>query len=84
VWGLGCGICQLQCTVFDGFCGEVALTAGGGRRRLPLLKDAFEDIALVSPVTVTTFLLLYYRCSIDEHHSYLKILHFPVSALDTV
>ncbi|KAG0622271.1 hypothetical protein M758_3G085900 [Ceratodon purpureus] len=37
----------LQCTVFDGFSGEVALTAGGGRRGLPLFKNAYEDIALI-------------------------------------
>lgn len=41
----------MQCNVFDGFSGEVALTAGGGRRALPLLKDTFEDVALVSLVT---------------------------------
>lgn len=36
-----------QCNVFDGVEGEVALTAGGGRRELPLLKNTFEDVALV-------------------------------------
>lgn len=39
---------QVQCNVFDGFSGEVALTAGGGRRGLPLLKDTYEDVAMVS------------------------------------
>lgn len=38
----------VQCNVFDGFSGEVALTAGGGRRGLPLLKDTYEDVALVA------------------------------------
>uniref|UniRef100_A0A7I4FDB0 Tocopherol cyclase n=1 Tax=Physcomitrium patens TaxID=3218 RepID=A0A7I4FDB0_PHYPA len=38
----------MQCNVFDDFSGEVALTAGGGRRGLPLLKDTFEDVALVA------------------------------------
>jgi len=37
----------VQCNVFDGFSAEVALTAGGGRRGLPLLKDTYEDVALV-------------------------------------
>ena len=55
--GLDCGLFQLQCTVFDGFSGEVALTAGGGRRGIPLFKDAFEDVALVSPVTIISLLL---------------------------
>lgn len=48
VFTRGCGDLQIQCNVFDGFSGEVALTAGGGRRELPLLKNAFEDVALVS------------------------------------
>lgn len=39
---------QAQCNVFDDVEGEVALTAGGGRRELPLLKNTFEDVALVS------------------------------------
>lgn len=46
------GFRQVQCNVFDGFAGEIALTAGGGRRGLPLLKDTFEDVALVSLVTL--------------------------------
>jgi len=48
----------VQCTVFDGFSGEVALTAGGGRRGLPLLKNSFEDVALVSLLFINECLSL--------------------------
>lgn len=38
---------QVQCNVFEGASGEVALTAGGGLRQLPGLSDTFESAALV-------------------------------------
>ncbi|KAI5669299.1 hypothetical protein M9H77_19152 [Catharanthus roseus] len=37
----------VQCNVFEGTSGEVALTAGGGLRQLPGLSDTFENAALV-------------------------------------
>lgn len=37
----------MQCNVFEGADGEVALTAGGGLRQLPGLGDTFENVALV-------------------------------------
>lgn len=37
----------VQCNVFDGVEGEVALTAGGGRRGLPFLPGQFEEVAMV-------------------------------------
>lgn len=37
----------MQCNVFKGADGEVALTAGGGLRQLPGLGDTFENAALV-------------------------------------
>lgn len=57
----------MQCNVFDDFSGEVALTAGGGRRGLPLLKDTFEDVALVSLITMTE----------HENIPYFKIFYVP-------
>jgi hypothetical protein len=38
---------QVQCNVFEGVSGEVALTAGGGRRGLPALPGSFENVAMV-------------------------------------
>lgn len=38
---------QVQCNVFEGAKGEVALTAGGGLRQLPGLTETFENAALV-------------------------------------
>ncbi|KAL0557750.1 hypothetical protein IC582_006301 [Cucumis melo] len=37
----------VQCNVFEGARGEVALTAGGGLRQLPGLTETFENAALV-------------------------------------
>ncbi|XP_024381013.1 probable tocopherol cyclase, chloroplastic [Physcomitrium patens] len=37
----------IQCNVFEGVSGEVALTAGGGRRGLPLVPGAYEEVAMV-------------------------------------
>ncbi|KAH6835831.1 tocopherol cyclase [Perilla frutescens var. hirtella] len=37
----------VQCNVFEGADGEVALTAGGGMRQLPGLGDTFENVALI-------------------------------------
>lgn len=38
---------QVQCNVFKGATGEVALTAAGGLRQLPGLTESFENAALV-------------------------------------
>lgn len=38
---------QVQCNVFEGASGEVALTAGGGLRQLPRLSETYENAALV-------------------------------------
>ncbi|XP_057799551.1 probable tocopherol cyclase, chloroplastic [Salvia miltiorrhiza] len=37
----------VQCNVFEGADGEVALTAGGGLRQLPGMGDTFENAALI-------------------------------------
>lgn len=38
---------QVQCNVFKGVTGEVALTAAGGLRQLPGLTENYENAALV-------------------------------------
>lgn len=38
---------QVQCNVFEGASGEVALTAAGGLRQLPGLTETYENAALV-------------------------------------
>ncbi|KAK1370232.1 Tocopherol cyclase [Heracleum sosnowskyi] len=37
----------VQCNVFEGATGEVALTAGGGLRQLPGLSENFENAAMI-------------------------------------
>lgn len=37
----------VQCNVFEGAVGEVALTAGGGRRSLPGFPNTYEELAMV-------------------------------------
>ncbi|KAL2631964.1 hypothetical protein R1flu_016650 [Riccia fluitans] len=37
----------VQCNVFEGTTGDIALTAGGGRRGLPLIPGSFEEVAMV-------------------------------------
>lgn len=37
----------IQCSVFEGAIGDVALTSGGGLRRLPGLSETFESVALI-------------------------------------
>ncbi|XP_020518284.1 probable tocopherol cyclase, chloroplastic isoform X1 [Amborella trichopoda] len=37
----------VQCNVFEGVTGEVALTAAGGTRKLVGLTETFEDVALI-------------------------------------
>lgn len=37
----------VQCNVFEGAVGEVALTAGGGRRSLPGFPNTYEEVAMV-------------------------------------
>ncbi|KAM1022464.1 hypothetical protein ACFX15_042594 [Malus domestica] len=37
----------VQCNVFEGATGEVALTSGGGLRQLPGLTESFENAALI-------------------------------------
>lgn len=46
---------QVQCNVFEGATGEVALTAAGGLRQLPVL-DRFENAALVITFVISLFL----------------------------
>lgn len=48
---------QVQCNVFEGATGEVALTAAGGLRQLPVL-DSFENAALVISLSISIPLLL--------------------------
>lgn len=50
-------ISQVQCNVFEGASGEVALTAAGGLRQLPGLSENFENAALV----LLYYLFLYSR-----------------------
>lgn len=38
---------QVQCNVFEGASGEVALTSAGGLRQLPGLSEIYENAALV-------------------------------------
>lgn len=38
---------QVQCNVFEGASGEVALTAAGGLRQIPGITETFENAALV-------------------------------------
>lgn len=47
---------QVQCNVFEGAVGEVALTAAGGLRQLPGL-DSFENAALVISLAIYIALL---------------------------
>lgn len=51
------GSVQVQCNVFEGASGEVALTAGGGLRQLPGLSDTFENAALVQSFMGSTHFL---------------------------
>ncbi|KAK4364902.1 hypothetical protein RND71_016260 [Anisodus tanguticus] len=39
---------KVQCSVFEGAIGDVALTSGGGLRRLPGLSETFESAALMT------------------------------------
>lgn len=48
---------QVQCNVFEGASGEVALTAAGGVRQLPGPSENFENAALVLSVTLRHCLL---------------------------
>ncbi|KAK4388845.1 Tocopherol cyclase, chloroplastic [Sesamum angolense] len=48
--GSGSGACSslwVQCNVFEGADGDVALTAGGGLRQVPGLSETFENAALI-------------------------------------
>ena len=47
---------QVQCNVFTGTTGEVALTAGGGLRQLPGLTETYENAALVCFWEISKFL----------------------------
>lgn len=38
---------QVQCNVFEGAQGDVALTCAGGLRKLSGLADSYENVALV-------------------------------------
>ncbi|KAL3683399.1 hypothetical protein R1sor_001421 [Riccia sorocarpa] len=37
----------LQSNIFEGAAGDIALTSGGGRRGLPLIPGAYEEVAMV-------------------------------------
>ena len=39
---------QVQCNVFEGASGEIALTAAGGLRQIPGITETFENAALVT------------------------------------
>ena len=57
---------QVQCNVFEGADGEVALTAAGGLRQIPGLTEVFENAALVLfllafHLFLLTFIYLYKR-----------------------
>ena len=39
---------QVQCNVFEGASGEIALTAAGGLRQIPGIAETFENAALVT------------------------------------
>lgn len=39
---------QVQCNVFEGASGEIALSAAGGLRQIPGLTETFENAALVT------------------------------------
>lgn len=56
-----CYISQVQCNVFEGATGEVALTAAGGLRQLPGLSETFENAALVLPDHSLLYLCVYIR-----------------------
>jgi hypothetical protein len=38
---------QVHCNVFEGSMGDISLTAGGGRRYLPITSN-YEEVAMVS------------------------------------
>ena len=46
-WKLHLTVLQVQCNVFEGAQGDVALTCGGGLRKLSGLADSYENVALV-------------------------------------
>lgn len=54
----GCCLPQIQCNVFDGADGEVALTAAGGLRKIPGLNEVFENAALVLSLPLAFYLFL--------------------------
>lgn len=60
---------QVQCNVFEGARGEVALTAGGGLRQLPGLTETFENAALVLFCGSTLRFHSFYTLSLSHTHS---------------
>lgn len=46
---------QIQCNVFSGASGPLALTAGGGRRGLPFLPGTHEEVAMIGIHHNSTF-----------------------------
>lgn len=46
----------MQCNVFEGAEGEVALTAAGGLRKIPGLTETFENAALVLTQLLDAFI----------------------------
>lgn len=49
---------QVQCNVFEGASGEVALTAAGGLRQIPGITETFENAALV-PILLSAINLVH-------------------------
>ena len=39
---------QVQCNVFEGGSGEIALTSAGGLRQIPGITETYENAALVT------------------------------------
>lgn len=59
----------MQCNVFEGADGEVALTAGGGLRQLPGLSETFENAALVLIYYVKyEILFLCFACLVSKRN----------------
>lgn len=56
---------QVQCNVFEGGSGEIALTAAGGLRQIPGITETFENAALV------TLYSIHYH--FDIFHNYISL-----------
>jgi len=61
---------QVQCNVFEGASGEIALTAAGGLRQIPGITETFENAALV---TYTAF-----GYQFDSFHNFISLTLFNI------